>query len=387
MQVNRRRLISVAAAGLGMAAAPVVRASEPGISRDRIKLGAFLPLQSGLAAGATQMKDGADAYFRWLNDQGGIHGRKIEWIVENDSYNPQQAVAVARKLIDRDGVFAFVSTLGTVTNLAVLPLLAQRKVPIINPAGSNEKLNAPTDRNVFGMLPVGQKIGEHMANFALERIKAERIAVYFQNDDFGKDQRDGAVAFLKAAGKTPVAEASYVPSDVDVSAQAIALRNGNPQVVLMFNITKHGVLLLQEATKLGWKPQFIAMNTMADPIVADLAGDSANGLICNIMTAVDVMDNPQVRQANEILKKYNPQTRPGYFAYLGFAGAIAFHRAAQAAGPDLTRDKLILALEGLGKWSPGVVPPLDWSAKNHGGPTSFGYVQWKGKQITVLQSW
>lgn len=385
--LDRRRFVLGSAIALGAAPAARVHAAEPGISQDKIKLGAFLPLQSGLAAGATQMKDGADAYFRWLNDQGGIHGRKIEWIVENDSYNPQQAVAVARKLIDRDGVFAFVSTLGTVTNLAVLPLLAQRKIPIINPAGSNEKLNAPTDRNVFGMLAVGQRIGEHMAGYALQKLKAERIAVYFQNDDFGKDQRDGAIAYLKGQGKTPVAEASYVPSDVDVSAQAIALRNGNPQVVLMFNITKHGVLLIQEAAKLNWKPQFIAMNTMADPIVADLAGESADGLIANIMTAVDVMENAQVRQANEILKKYNPQTRPGYFAYLGFAGAIAFHRAAQAAGPDLTREKLVVALEGLGKWSPGVVPPLDWSAKNHGGPTQFGYVQWKGKQLTVLESW
>src|SRR3954447_26721688 len=124
--------------------------AEPGISKDKITIGAYLPLQSGLSAGATQLRDGADAYFRFVNDSGGIHGRKIEWLVENDSYNPQQTVAVVKKLVDRDGVFAIVSTLGTATNLAVLPFLTERKVPLINPAGGHERLNAPTDPNVFG---------------------------------------------------------------------------------------------------------------------------------------------------------------------------------------------------------------------------------------------
>src|SRR6266568_938636 len=98
-------------------------AAEVGISSDRILIGAYLPLQGGLAAGASQLRDGADAYFKHVNDQGGIHGRKIEWLVENDSYNPQQTMAIVKKLVDRDGVFALVSTLGTATNLAVLPYL------------------------------------------------------------------------------------------------------------------------------------------------------------------------------------------------------------------------------------------------------------------------
>lgn len=361
--------------------------AEEGVTDDTIRLGSYLPLQSGLAAGAAQLRDGADAYFQWLNDQGGIHGRKIEWIVENDSYNPQQALSVARKLVDRDEVFAIVSTIGTVTNLAALPFLVQRGVPVVNPGGSNEKLNAPTDREVFGMLPVGQDIGASMAEYAIKNEKADRIAIFYQNDQFGKDQRDGAVAYLEKQGIKPVAEATYVPSDVDVSAQAVALRDANPDVVLMFNIVKQGALLLKEAEKLGWKPQFIAMNTMGDPILAELAGSAADGLIVNIMTAVDTMQSPTVQQANEILKKYHPETAPGYYAYLGMAGAIAFHRGAEAVGPDLTRAAFIEALEGLGDWEPGVVPPLSWSRDNHGGPTTFGYVQWKDGKPEVLTAW
>jgi len=91
---------STLALGAAALAIAIAARAEPGISKDTIKLGSYLPLQSGLAAGATQMKEGTEAYFRWVNDQGGVNGRKIEWIVENDSYNPQQTVAVVKKLVE-----------------------------------------------------------------------------------------------------------------------------------------------------------------------------------------------------------------------------------------------------------------------------------------------
>jgi ABC-type branched-subunit amino acid transport system substrate-binding protein len=364
------------------------RSAEPGVTKDKVILGSFLPLQSGLAAGATQMKEGCDAYFKYINDSGGVNGRKIEWIVENDSYNPQQTVAVVKKLVDRDGVFAIVSTLGTVTNLAVLPFLAQRGVPIVNPAGGHMLLNKPTDKNVFGILPLSSEIGESMTDFAVTKLGAKRVAIFFQNDQFGKDQRDGAVEALKNHNLQSVAEASYVPSDVDVSAQVVALKQANPDAVILGIIPKHAALFVKEAQRLGWKPKIVGHNTVADPVVLDLAGAEAlEGVYVNLMTAVDSMDTPAVKNANKILAKYYPQTKPGYYPYLGMAGAIIIVEAMKRAGGDLTRAKLITSLESLGHFEPGVVPPIDWSASYHGGPKTFGYAQWKGGKLSVLQGW
>lgn len=377
------RTLAFAAALLAAAAVH----AEPGVTRDKIVLGSFLPLQSGLAAGATQMKEGTEAYFRYINDQGGVHGRKIEWIVENDSYNPQQTVAVVKKLVDRDEVFAIVSTLGTVTNLAVLPFLKQRGVPIINPAGGHLNLNKPKDKNVFGILPLSSEIGESMADYAVGKLGAKRVAIFFQNDQFGKDQRDGAVEYLKKKGMTPVAEASYVPSDVDVSAQVVALRQANPDAVILGVIPKHGSLFMIEAQKLGWKPKVVGHNTMADPVVIDLAGSALEGIYVNLMTAVDTMDRPQVKLANQILAKYSPKTKPGYYPYLGMAGAVIFVEGAKKAGKELTRAKLIKALEDTKRIETGLVPPLEWSAKYHGGPHAFGYATWEGGKLKVLQGW
>jgi ABC-type branched-subunit amino acid transport system substrate-binding protein len=376
---------SLTFAGALLAASAAI--AEPGVTRDKIVLGSFLPLQSGLAAGATQMKEGTEAYFRYINDQGGVHGRKIEWIVENDSYNPQQTVAVVKKLVDRDEVFAIVSTLGTVTNLAVLPFLKQRGVPIINPAGGHLDLNKPKDKNVFGILPLSSEIGESMADYAVGKLGAKRVAIFFQNDQFGKDQRDGAVEYLKKKGMTPVAEASYVPSDVDVSAQVVALRQANPDAVVLGVIPKHGSLFMIEAQKLGWKPKVVGHNTMADPVVVDLAGSALEGIYVNLMTAVDTMDRPQVKLANQILAKYSPKTKPGYYPYLGMAGAVIFVEGAKKAGKDLTRAKLIKALEDSKRIETGLVPPLQWSAKYHGGPHAFGYATWEGGKLKVLQGW
>ena len=389
MSETRRSFLSLAAAGAAVPFLPrPAWADTPGVTKDKIILGSFLPLQSGLAAGATQMKEGCDAYFRHINDQGGVNGRKIEWIVENNSYNPQQTVAVTKKLVDRDGVFALVSTLGTVTNLAVLPFLRQREVPIVNPAGGHKLLNKPTDKNVFGILPLSSEIGKSMADYAVGKLSAKSVAIFFQNDQFGKDQRDGAVESLMKHNMKPAAEASYVPSDVDVNAQVVALKQANPEAVVLGVIPKHGALFVKEAQRLGWSPKIVGHNTMADPVVLDLAGAKAlEGVYVNLMTAVSTMDKPAVKTANEILAKYYPNTKPGYYPYLGMAGGIIMIAGIRRAGDDLTRPSLIKALESLGHFEPGVVPPIDWSKSYHGGPKTFGYAQWHDGKLVVLQGW
>ena len=364
MNYSRRPVLAMIAASAAATVLPKTAwAADPGVTKDKIVLGSFLPLQSGLAAGATQMREGCDAYFKFINDSGGVNGRKIEWIVENDSYNPQQTAAVVKKLVDRDEVFAIVSTLGTVTNLAVLPFLAQRGVPIINPAGGHTLLNKPTDKNVFGILPLSSEIGESMADFAVNKLGAKKVGIFFQNDQFGKDQRDGAVEALKKHNLQPTGEASYVPSDVDISAQVVALKQADPEVVILGIIPKHAALFVKEAQRLGWKPKIVGHNTVADPVVLDLAGAEAlEGVYVNLMTAVDSMETPAVKKANEILAKYYPKTKPGYYPYLGMAGGIIIVEAMKRAGSDLTRAKLISALESLGRFEPGVSPPIEWNA-------------------------
>ena len=386
--IRRRILLALAAGAATSALSGAAWTADPGITDNKITIGSFLPLQSGLAAGATGMKDAADAYFKYINDAGGVHGRKIEWLVENDSYNPQQAVAVSKKLVDRDGVFAIVSTLGTVTNLATLPFLVQRNIPLINPAAGHLLLNKPKDKNVFAVLPLASEIGENMAEFATKQLGAKRVAIFYQNDQFGKDQRDGAADYLKKMGMPAVAEAGYVPSDVEVSAQVVSLMRSNADTVIFGVIPKHGALFMKEAQRLGWKPKVVAHSNMADPVVIDLAGPEVlEGVYVNLVSAAPNMDSPGVRKANEIIGKYSPQTKPGHYPYLGMAGAMIFVEGAKRAGKDLTRASLITALELFTLYEAGIIPPIEWSESYHGGPTKFGYASWKGGKLAIIQGW
>jgi ABC-type branched-subunit amino acid transport system substrate-binding protein len=364
-----------------------VVAGEPGVTKDTIILGSFLPLQSGLAAGANQLRDGGDAYFKYVNGTGGIHGRQIKWLVENDSYNPQQTLAVVKKLVDRDNVFAIVSTLGTATNVAALPFLLQRGVPIIAALCGSDLLLDSKEKWVFGVAPLGVNQGIYMADFALDDLKAKRVALFYQNDQYGKDGRDGSVAALKKRGLTPVAEATHVPSDVDVSSQVLKLKEANPDIVLFTSLPKIVALFLKEAQKINWKPKMLANNPITDPIMVDLAGSALEGMMVSYFTAMSNMSDPKVQKATEILAKYYPKTLAGYYAYQGMIGAMLFTEAAKRAGKDLTRDKLVKALESLKDYESGISPPISYGPNKHLGGDKLGYAVWEGGKMRVIKSW
>ncbi len=388
MTISRRNFLA-GTAGLALSVPAIhrARASDEGVTSNEIRLGSFLPLQGGLAAGASQYRDGASAYFQWLNDEGGIHGRKIKWIAENDSYNPQQAVAVVRKLVDREGILAIVSTLGTTNNLGALPFLKQRGVPLICPLASHPSMNKPEDRIVFPLSPLGTSHGISMAEFVSNDLKAKKIAVFYQDDQYGKELLEGVKQYAQENGKEIVSTVSYVPSDVDVSPQAQQLRRAEPDAVIMAVIPKHGALMLIEAQKLGWKTNFIAPQLLGDEVTKQLAGSAINGLYFNLYAAVDSMDTPMVKQATEILRKYTPNTPPGYWSFIGMAGAVAFAEGARAAGKNLTRESLMDGLESKKILKTGLVPPLDYTAGQHSGPTSFGFAQWQDGSVKVIRNW
>lgn len=380
MKMTRIALGLIGAVGL---CSPAL--AENGVTKDEIVIGAFLPLQSGLAAGAAQVRDGALAYAQHINDQGGINGRKIKWLTENDSYNPQQAVAATRKLVDRDEIFAVVSPLGTVTAMAVLPYLVQKNIPMIGPVVGSPKLLEPTDRVVFGVLPSGVTRGKAVAQHAVEEMKGKSIAVFSQNDDFGKDVRDGAVEYLKSKGMSIAAEASYAPNDADMSSQVAKLRAANPDVVVLAGIPKPLSLFINEAAKQGWKPKYVGPSQLTDPLMVELSGDNVNGT--EIIYDVALQNSPAASEANAILAKYAPQTRPGYFAYNGMIGMMLFAEAVKRAGTEPTREKVITELEKLQQFKSGIFPPISYAPNNHAGVKTFGVAKWENGKLEMVKGW
>lgn len=358
-----------------------------GVTKDKIKVGAFQPLSGILAAEAKQVVEGARAYFNYVNDNGGIHGRKIEYLAENDNYDPQQAVAVSKKLVERDEIFAMVAPLGTATGMAVLPYLVRQNVPLIGSlSGSTELLNSK-ERLVFGVMLEGQVAGAEAANWGINELKPQKAAIFYQNDKFGKDGKDGMEQALKKANIPIVDLVGHLTTETDLSAMVVKLKQANPDTVFIYSIPKPTAMFLKEAQKMGWKPNMVGANPIAHPDTGRLAGDAVNGLYVVFYTALGDFTDPLTVEKINILKKYSPEAVVGYYAFHGMVGAILTTEGLKRTGPDVTVDKFIQAMETLKEFDTGLVPPVTYEPGKHSGTSRFAVAEWKDNKMVVIKKW
>lgn len=366
-------------------ATPTPAPKVPGVTADTIRLGMICALSGPVSTIGKPLARGIEAYFKWINDQGGIHGRKIQFIVEDDQYNPANTVAAAKKLVEQDEVFAIVRPLGTATTAAILDYTIEKGVPVVGVASGSSLWSKPFKKTVFGIQPTYELEGRLMAKYAVEELKAQRIAVFYQNDAFGKEGADSFVAALKARGIEPVAMVPYEVTEQNFSAHALKLQQANPDLVFVYAIQVPAASLLKEAQKLGFRPKWLMTYVLADPILLALAGEAAEGAYAGAWL-VDPENAPEAAKYREVLTKYFPDEKPGGYSISSYAVAEIVVEALKRAGPDLTREKFIAALESLKNFTTGLTPPFSYSETEHQGIKQIAIVQvQKGKWVPVKE--
>jgi branched-chain amino acid transport system substrate-binding protein len=355
---------------------------------DTVVFGSHVPLTGPLAAGGEQLSAGADAYFKHINDQGGGNGHKIEYQAVNDAYDPQKAVAAARQLVERDGAVAIVSTLGTATGLAVAPYLeAQNVAYVASLSGDRRLLGDDPESPVFGIAPTGLQMGGSLGSYAVEEYDAKRVAAFYQNDAYGTDGRDGFREEAEAAGAEYVADAPHEVDATEFSAQIRALRNAQPDVVVLYTLPSTAAAFLKQAKDQGFdEAQFIAPNPMTDPIMVGLTGNALDGLTCNFFTAVNGSVNKEVAAKEDILKEYHPDVDGGYYSFQGMAGAMVAVEALKQIDGEVTNENFIEALEQVSV-DPKVTAPIEYGPNDHAGVSEFGFARWEGGNIKVLSEY
>lgn len=364
-------------------------AGDSAAEGDTVVFGSHVPLSGALAAGGEELSAGAQAYFNHINDQGGVNGHRIEYKAVNDRYNPQEAVAVVRELVARDGAVGIVSTLGTATGLAVRPYLEEQNVAYVAAlSGDPRLLGIDPDSVTFGVAPTGLAMGGSLGRYAVEELGAERVAAFYQNDAYGTDGRDGVRVQAENAGAEYVANAPYAVDSTSYGAQIRTLREAQPDVVVLYALPTTAAEFLQQAKNQGFDDvQFIADNPMTDPIMVDLAGDALDGLTCNFFTAVHGSVNEEVAAMEDILNEYYPDIEGGYYSFQGMAGAIVAVEALRHIDGEVTNENFIEALEKVSV-DPKVTAPIEYSPSNHAGAEEFGFARWQGgDEIEVLQSY
>lgn len=386
MRTHWTHVVVMAMAGLAGLASGVSPARAQGVTADTIVLGTTTPM-SGPASFFKDITMAAQAYFAYVNEQGGVNGRKIKLLVRDDGYQPAQTIGLVRELTEKDQVFALVAPIGVNPVLAISDYVAERRLPVIAAAAGGSQLSDPLRRYIFPALLRYDFCGKYMATFAVEKLKAKRVAVFYQNDAVGQDLLKGAVPELKKLGLTFVAEASYQAKETDVSAQVLALKKADPDAILMFSISGQTANFLKTAFQLGWKPKFVLAPWNTDPVTIKLAGGAevAEGVYSMLNTPLPDGDDPKVVQYRELMKKYAPDIRVGSLSMNGMGEAQVVVESLKRAGRELTREKLLAATETLRDWDGSVFGWVRFTPTSHVGTVSAGMAVAKAGRWVELE--
>jgi ABC-type branched-subunit amino acid transport system substrate-binding protein len=372
----------IAVAGLALTSVPA-QASVPGVTANSVKLGITVPMTGIAAPGYSKVAPAMKAYFDYVNANGGINGRKIQLVIEDDRYLPQEAVIKTNKLILRDKVFAIVGALGTANNLAINSRvrLGARGVPslFVNTgfSGFADKKKFPTIFPLFSSYAMEAKI---MGNYIKENFAGKKIGLIVQNDDFGVDALKG----FAASGVKFDETIKYV-SGTQSAATALTwvqkLVAAKIEVVYLFGVTTATAAAVGVAAQAGYRPQWIFGSVGADATTIQTATTVPVALLNGAISASFMPDaadtsDEYVKFFREVNAEYNKGVTFDNNVLVGMNGGMMVANALKAAGRNLTREGLMAAIESKGStFASAALVPLAYSSTSRVGYTGY----WIGK--------
>lgn len=327
----------------------MVSAAEEGVTDTEIHIGQWGP-QTGPAASWGAVARGTDAYFKMINDQGGIHGRKLIHHMFDDAYNPAKTKAGVKELQEGKGIFCWVSGVGTAPGLAVKDYLMERKIPWIGPSAGSLHWIDPPQKYLFAVYPLYVVEAKALIRYAVNELKNQRIAIVYQNDDYGKNGLKGAREELANFGLGLAAEIPVEITDTDMKPHVMMLRKAEPDAVLLWVPPVHAVKIVGTAKAMQLEPQWMSTSTCSDfPLMMHISKGLWQGVIA--ATFAETPDSDNVLLATykkDAYEKYAAKDeRWGLFYYAGMAFAEPLVEALKRSGRDLTREKLVHELENL----------------------------------------
>jgi len=364
-----KRIIAAGLSAFGLLFATVLAAAAgqygPGASDTEVKIGNTMPYSGPASAYGIIGKTEA-AYFAMINQQGGINGRKINFISRDDGYSPPKTVEQVRQLVEQDEVLFLFSTLGTPTNTAIHTYLNDNKVPQLFVATGADQWNDPTHFPwTMGLIPSYGTEAHIYARYILKNLPGAKIAVLYQNDDFGKDYLNGLRDGLgDKAAKMIVATQSYETTDPTVDSQVVALQGSGADVLLTAAIPKFAAQAIRKVYDSGWKPtHFLTSVSNSVGTVMKSAGYEKGVGIISAAFAKDPTD-PQWQDTAEykewlaFMKKYNASANTSDVqGAIGYTYAQTMVAVLKACGDNLTRENVMKQAASLHNVAPPMLLP------------------------------
>ncbi|MCP3370325.1 ABC transporter substrate-binding protein [Bradyrhizobium cajani] len=334
---------------LSISSANAQKKYDPGASDTEIKVGQTVPFSGPASAYATIGKTQA-AYFKMVNDQGGINGRKINLIQYDDAYSPPKAVEQVRKLVESDEVLLTFQIVGTPSNAAVQKYLNSKKVPQLFAATGASKFTDPKNFPwTMGYNPNYFVEGRIYGQYILKEHPNAKIGVLYQNDDLGKDYLNGIKAGLgDKAAKMIVTEASYEVSDPTVDSQILKIKDAGADLFFSATTPKQAAQAIKKIAELGWHPvQIVDINATSVGAVMKPAGLEASKGVISVNYGKDPLDptwkdDPGMKKYFDFMAKYYPDgDKDSNFNVYGYGTAQLLVHVLQQCGDNLTRENVM----------------------------------------------
>jgi branched-chain amino acid transport system substrate-binding protein len=364
----RNRLLAAAFATAFIAPA-IAADSVRGVTDKEIVIGTYTDLSGVTAMWGVNNTNAWRMVFDEANSEGGINGRKIKYIVEDNQYQIPRSVQAANKLINRDGVFMMVANGGTPMNNATMPDQLAKGVPNVFPLTSARSMYEPLHHLKFGLAASYYDQMRAGVKLFVEQHHSKTICAMSQDTDFGRDVMDGARDQLKAMNMKLAAETLHKPTDTDFSASVARLRDANCDLILVGGIVRDSVQIISAVRKTGWKVDMLGQAASYDEAVAEVPGGVTEGFysMTPVLYVAAEGKTPAVKEFGEKYKKLYGK-EPNFAAQLGYTAGQLVVLAMQKAGKDLTTDSFVSGMESIKDWHDIFgSPPMSFSATKHQG--------------------
>jgi branched-chain amino acid transport system substrate-binding protein len=337
---------------------------EIGVSDTEIHIGQWGP-QSGPAAAWGAVARGTDAYFKWINANGGIHGRKLVHHYFDDGYNPARTIAGVKQLQEQRGMFAWVGGVGTAPGLAVKQYLMGKKIPWIGPAAGSWHWVTPPEKYLFNVYPLYLGDAQLLVEYAVKKMEKKSIAIVYQEDDYGEQGLAGTKYMLEKYNMELAAAVPVALGDSDMRPHAMRLSRSKADAVLLFISPVAASRIIGIGKAMNYAPQWMSSSTCGDcPLMIEITQGLYEGVITSSFGMLDAgekvgdlqhINNPRhklvAKYKTEVYEKFAARDeRWGYTFLVGVGLAEPFVEAIKRAGRDLTRERLLEELEKMEKF-------------------------------------
>ncbi|MEA2872245.1 MAG: hypothetical protein QOH67_2221 [Hyphomicrobiales bacterium] len=341
-----------AAIALGAATLSVPAFAEDGVTTDTITFGQAAVLEGPASALGLGMQQGLNAAFNEINAKGGVHGRKLKLISVNDGYEPDRAIAATKKLIEEDKVFALIGPVGTPTSAAAQPIATAAKVPFMGAFTGAGFLRNPKLENVINVRASYDAETEAWVKHLTEDLKISKIAIFYQDDAFG---RAGLSGFKKAMDKRKMeiaAEATYERNTVAVKSGLLTLKRAEPEAVVIVGAYKPVAEFIKLSRKTGFNPVFVNISFVgANALAKELGADGKGVIVSQVVPFPGDASLKVVADYQAAIKGAGGE--PEFVSLEGYlVGRLAI-AALEKAGKDVTRDSLIKTIKDTGNFDIG----------------------------------